>query len=128
LREIKRRASRHALIHRDSFSAPKLPTGPPAAQPVEPMPDPTESRLQNLEHSLYDMHARMQRSEDTCTYLNQKSLVLAEGMMRCHQVRPSVETRSTFANVPLSGTRSSPVISWPWCQTRKTQFTGMVCV
>jgi hypothetical protein len=86
LREIKRRASRHALIHRDSFSAPKLPTGPPAAQPVEPMPDPTESRLQNLEHSLYDMHARMQRSEDTCAYLNQRSSVLAEGMMKCHQV------------------------------------------
>ncbi|CAA9966535.1 hypothetical protein PTNB73_07925 [Pyrenophora teres f. teres] len=85
LREIKRRASRHALIHRDSFSTPKLPTGPPAGQPVEPMPDPTEARLQNLEHSLYDMHAKMQRSEDTCAYLNQKTLVLAEGMMRCHQ-------------------------------------------
>jgi hypothetical protein len=88
LREIKRRASRHALIHRDSFSAPKLPPGPPAGQPVEPMPDPTESRLQNLEHSLYDMHARMQRSEDTCAYLNQRSSVLAEGMMKCHQVSP----------------------------------------
>ncbi|KAF1842398.1 uncharacterized protein K460DRAFT_409815 [Cucurbitaria berberidis CBS 394.84] len=85
LREIKRRASRHALIHRDSFSAPKLPTGPPVGQPVEPMPDPVESRLNGLEHSLYDMHARMQRSEDTCAYLNQKTLVLMEGMMRCHQ-------------------------------------------
>ncbi|KAH8732396.1 HSF-type DNA-binding-domain-containing protein [Phaeosphaeriaceae sp. PMI808] len=85
LREIKRRASRHALIHRDSFSAPKLPTGPPAGQPVEPMPDPVESRLNVLEHNLYDMHARMQRSEDTCAYLNQKTLVLMEGMMRCHQ-------------------------------------------
>ncbi|CAN9116931.1 unnamed protein product [Alternaria alternata] len=70
LREIKRRASRHALIHRDSFSAPKLPTGPPAAQPVEPMPDPTESRLQNLEHSS----------------------VLAEGMMKCHQWNQDLAT------------------------------------
>ncbi|CAG5144119.1 uncharacterized protein ALTATR162_LOCUS1483 [Alternaria atra] len=92
LREIKRRASRHALIHRDSFSAPKLPTGPPAGQPVEPMPDPTESRLQNLEHSLYDMHARMQRSEDTCAYLNQRSSVLAEGMMKCHQWNQDLAT------------------------------------
>ncbi|CAI9636271.1 unnamed protein product [Alternaria burnsii] len=92
LREIKRRASRHALIHRDSFSAPKLPTGPPAAQPVEPMPDPAESRLQNLEHSLYDMHARMQRSEDTCAYLNQRSSVLAEGMMKCHQWNQDLAT------------------------------------
>jgi hypothetical protein len=95
LREIKRRASRHALIHRDSFSAPKLPTGPPAGQPVEPMPDPVESRLNVLEHNLYDMHARMQRSEDSCAYLNQKTMVLMEGMMRCHQVCPSVETGST---------------------------------
>ncbi|PSN72012.1 hypothetical protein BS50DRAFT_241101 [Corynespora cassiicola Philippines] len=85
LREIKRRASRHALIHRDSFSTPKVPAGPPAGQPVEPMPDPVESRLSVLEHSLYDMHARMQRSEDSCAYLNQKNMVLQEGMMRCHQ-------------------------------------------
>lgn len=91
LREIKRRASRHALIHRDSFSTPKVPSGPPAGAPVEPMPDPVESRLNVLEHSLYDMHARMQRSEDSCAYLNQKNMLLMEGMMRCHQVRPSVK-------------------------------------
>ncbi|KAF2712229.1 hypothetical protein K504DRAFT_373782 [Pleomassaria siparia CBS 279.74] len=85
LREIKRRASRHALIHRDSFSAPKVPTGPPAGAPVEPMPDPVESRLNALEHSVYEMHGRMQRSEDSCIYLNQKNTFLMEGMMRCHQ-------------------------------------------
>ncbi|KAF2464674.1 uncharacterized protein BDR25DRAFT_94600 [Lindgomyces ingoldianus] len=86
LREIKRRASRHALIHRDSFSTgPKVPAGPPVGAPVEPMPDPVESRLNVLEHSLYDMHTRMQRSEDSCAYLNQKNQVLMEGLMRCHQ-------------------------------------------
>jgi hypothetical protein len=126
LREIKRRASRHALIHRDSFSAPKLPTIPPAGPPVEQMPDPVESRLNALEHNLYDMHARMQRSEDSCAYLNQKTLVLMEGMMRCHQVCPSVETGSTCANASLSGTTSSQIILWPWCQTRKIQYTRMV--
>ena len=126
LREIKRRASRHALIHRDSFSAPKLPTVPPTGQPVEAMPDPVESRLSVLEHNLYDMHARMQRSEDTCAYLNQKALVLMEGMMRCHQVCRCVETGSTSANVRLSGIRTSQIILWPWCPTRKMQFTRMV--
>ncbi|ORX99563.1 HSF-type DNA-binding-domain-containing protein [Clohesyomyces aquaticus] len=86
LREIKRRASRHALIHRDSFpTGPKIPSGPPAGAPVEPMPDPVESRLNVLEHSLYDMHTRMQRSEDSCAYLNQKNQMLMEGLMRCHQ-------------------------------------------
>lgn len=92
LREIKRRASRHALIHRDSFSAPKLPAGPPAGPLVESMPDPVESRLNNLEHSLYDMHSRVQRSEDACAYLTQKTLLYTEGMMRCHQVGRCVET------------------------------------
>jgi hypothetical protein len=127
LREIKRRASRHALIHRDSFSAtPKVPTGPPAGQPVEPMPDPVESRLNALEHNLYDMHARTQRSEESCAYLNQKTLVLMEGMLRCHQVGTDVETGSTLANVSISGIRSSQIILWPWCPTRKTQYTRMV--
>jgi hypothetical protein len=59
------------------------------------MPDPVESRLNVLEHNMYDMHARTQRSEDTCAYLNQKTLVLMEGMLRCHQVCRSVETGST---------------------------------
>jgi hypothetical protein len=126
LREIKRRASRHALIHRDSFSAPKVPTGPPAGAPVEPMPDPVESRLNALEHSLYDMHARTQRSEETCIYLNQKNTFLMEGMMRCHQVGQSVETRSTQANVRGSGIMSSQIILLPWSQTRKIRFTRMV--
>jgi hypothetical protein len=98
LREIKRRASRHALIHRDSFSTPKAPSGPPAGAPAEPMPDPIESRLHVLENSLYDMHARMQRSEDSCAYLNQKNLALMEGMLRCHQVWQCIENRSALAN------------------------------
>ncbi|KAF2997550.1 hypothetical protein E8E13_000335 [Curvularia kusanoi] len=86
LREIKRRASRHALIHRDSFSTPKLPAGPPPAQPVEQqMPDPVESRLNALEYNMHNMHSQIQRSEDTCAYLSQKAAVLMEGMMRCHQ-------------------------------------------
>ncbi|KAJ4332688.1 Flocculation suppression protein [Didymella glomerata] len=85
LREIKRRASRHALIHRDSFSTPKIPTGPPPAQTVEQqMPDPVESRLNALEYNMHNMHSQIQRSEDTCAYLSQKAAVLMEGMLRCH--------------------------------------------
>ena len=126
LREIKRRASRHALIHRDSFSTPKLPTGPPAGQTVEPMPDPVESRLSVLEHSFYDMHSRMQRSEEQCTHLNQRALVMMEGMMRCHQVRLYSMMSSILSNVLFSGTKNSQRTSWQWCQIRKTQFTKMV--
>jgi hypothetical protein len=89
LREIKRRASRHALIHRDSFSTPKVPPGPPPGPPVESMPDPVEARLAALEHGLYDMHARMQRSEDSYAYLSQKNNILMDNMAKCQQVRIS---------------------------------------
>ena len=113
LREIKRRASRHALIHRDSFSAPKVPTGPPPVAPVESMPDPVESRLHVLETNLYDMHSRIIRSEDRCAMLNQKNAVLIEGMLRCHQVCRCVQTGSATANVRGSGITSSQITLWP---------------
>jgi hypothetical protein len=86
LREIKRRASRHALIHRDSFSAGPKASVPQPGAPVEPMPDPVESRLNILEHNYFDLHARLARSEDTSSFLNTKCTFLSEGLMRCHQV------------------------------------------
>ncbi|EKG20195.1 Heat shock factor (HSF)-type DNA-binding protein [Macrophomina phaseolina MS6] len=85
LREIKRRASRHALIHRDSFSTGPKSSAPSSGAPVEPMPDPVETRLQMLEHSLYDMHNRLARTEDSYAYVNQRCHVLTESLMRCHQ-------------------------------------------
>ena len=86
LREIKRRASRHALIHRDSFSTgPKGSVSQPEV-PTEPMPNSTEARLSVLEHNYFDVHARLARSEDTTTYLHSKCQMLSEGLMRCHQV------------------------------------------
>ncbi|EON65377.1 hypothetical protein W97_04615 [Coniosporium apollinis CBS 100218] len=86
LREIKRRASRHALIHRDSFPAgPKVAAPPMPGTPVEPMPDPVEARLSMLEHNLYDMHNRVARSEDAHAYVTSKCQMLTDGLLRCHQ-------------------------------------------
>ncbi|KAL9096751.1 MAG: hypothetical protein Q9165_001239 [Trypethelium subeluteriae] len=88
LREIKRRASRHALIHRESFSGAsgqkQLSVSQPPT-PAEPMPDPVESRLGMLEHNLYEMHARLQRSEDMNSYLSSKCQMLNDGLLRAHQ-------------------------------------------
>jgi hypothetical protein len=88
LREIKRRASRHTLIHRDSFStgAKSLAPQQPLPPSVESMPDPVEARLNNLEHNYYDMHARLARSEDSNVYLATKCHMLYDGLLRCHQV------------------------------------------
>ena len=90
LREIKRRASRHALIHRDSFSAgPKgsISAGPGETAPDQPpMPHSMEARLNVLEHNYFDIHARLARSEDATVYLQHRVQVLTEGLMKCHQV------------------------------------------
>lgn len=87
LREIKRRASRHALIHRDSFSTPHKPSVSQPATPAEPMPaDVGEVRLANLEHSLYDVHARLMRTEESNTALSAKCQALNDNLIKCLQV------------------------------------------
>ena len=86
LREIKRRASRHALIHRDSFSTPHKPSVSQPGTPAEPLPDVGDSRLTNLEHNLYDMHARLMRTEESNTALSTKCALLSDSLVRCHQV------------------------------------------
>lgn len=90
LRDIKRRASRHALIHRDSFSAasaaPKPAMPPTVETPMDSMPHTLEGRLNVLEHNYFDMHARLARSEDQTTYLTSKCVALMDGLTRCHQV------------------------------------------
>lgn len=86
LREIKRRASRHALIHRDSFSAPHKPSVSQPTTPAEPVLDPAEARLQSLENNLYDLHNRLLRTEETNTALSAKCQALNDSLVKCHQV------------------------------------------
>lgn len=50
------------------------------------MPDTTDVRLLNLEHSLYEMHARLARTEESYALVNSKCQALTEGIIRCHQV------------------------------------------
>ncbi|KAF2663714.1 hypothetical protein BT63DRAFT_110374 [Microthyrium microscopicum] len=102
LREIKRRASRHTLINRDTF-----PTGPKSLAPAHPQTpigvthqeQPThttlEDRLSLLEHTYYDVHARLGRSEDTLVYMTNKCHILSDGLMRCHQWNQDLATYLT---------------------------------
>lgn len=86
LREIKRRASRHALIHRDSFStgAPKMPTPQPTGTPMEQMPDPIEARVGMLEWNQQDLFARLARTEDAHAAMTSRCQALLEGLAKCH--------------------------------------------
>lgn len=95
LREIKRRASRHALIHRDSFPGhPKVAASQPGT-PAEPVPDATESRLLSLEHSLFDMHNRLARAEEGNMALSSRCQNMADGLAKCYQVCSS-HARNTW--------------------------------
>ncbi|KAJ6084413.1 hypothetical protein N7486_011213 [Penicillium sp. IBT 16267x] len=98
LREIKRRASRHALIHRDSFPGHKAATSQPGT-PAEPVPDATEARLMNLEHSLYDMHNRLSRAEEGNIALSSRCQSMAEGLAQCYHWTHSI-SRFLQAAVP----------------------------
>ncbi|KAI1618586.1 two-component system, unclassified family, response regulator [Exophiala viscosa] len=82
LREIKRRASRHTLIHRDSFSNPK----PGLSQPATPGEMPSdEPRYPGFEQTFYEMHSRLERTEQNYALMNTRCQVLTEGLVRCHQ-------------------------------------------
>lgn len=89
LREIKRRASRHTLIHRDSFSNNK-PTVSQPGTPAEPIPESGDMRLLSLEHSIYEMQNRMLRWEETSYILSSRCQALAECLVRCHQWTNSI--------------------------------------
>ncbi|KAL8939785.1 MAG: hypothetical protein Q9216_003172 [Gyalolechia sp. 2 TL-2023] len=86
LREIKRRASRHALIHRDSFSTSHKPSVSQPGTPAEPVPElSSDARIASLEHSLYELHTRLVRTEESNTALSSKCQVLSDNVARCHQ-------------------------------------------
>ena len=85
LREIKRRASRHALAHRDSFSGHKtMPSQ--LATPVDPVPETLEQRMVHMENAVYRMNQRMSRHDDSLAMMSLKCQALTEGLVRCHQV------------------------------------------
>ncbi len=86
LREIKRRASRHALINRDTFPpGHKVGVSQPGT-PAEPVMDAADCRITALEHSLYEVHARLARTEENFASLNSKYHASTEALLRCQQV------------------------------------------
>ena len=87
LREIKRRASRHTLIHRDSYSGPKSTAASMPGTPNEQPADSLESRVMGIEQSLFDVSTRLARTEERNLYLSARCQAAVEGFSRCHQVR-----------------------------------------
>ncbi|KAH8690958.1 HSF-type DNA-binding-domain-containing protein [Talaromyces proteolyticus] len=104
LREIKRRASRHTLIHRDSFSSNKPGPSQPGT-PAEPIHDAGDLRFMNLEHSMFDMQSRMARWEENQFLLSSRCQALAESLVKCYQWTNSISQ----ALVSMTPDRDSPL-------------------
>ncbi|TQN66322.1 Transcription factor SFL1 [Colletotrichum shisoi] len=100
LREIKRRASRHALVHREYPNAKPSPSQP--GTPAEPMPPPNDGsdpRMSGLEHTLYDLSMRLQRSEENAHYMHIKQQAVMETMSRLLQFNQEL-SRTVLSLVP----------------------------
>ncbi|WYZ37340.1 hypothetical protein EsH8_II_000846 [Colletotrichum jinshuiense] len=100
LREIKRRASRHALVHREYPNSKPSPSQP--GTPAEPMPPPSDGsdpRMPGLEHTLYDLSMRLQRSEENAHYMHIKQQAVMETMSRLLQFNQEM-SRTILSLVP----------------------------
>lgn len=86
LRDIKRRASKHALIHRDSFSSAAKLGAPVNGSIPEPMPDSVEGRLTAMEHNFYEAQARLARTEDSQAIILSRYQMLSDTLAKCFQV------------------------------------------
>lgn len=100
LREIKRRASKHALVHREFNSQKPSPLQP--GTPAEPMPmapDANDPRLLGMEHTLYEMNMRLHRSEDHAHYMHMKQQAVTEVLGKVMQLNQEL-SRALLALVP----------------------------
>ncbi|KAI0016645.1 hypothetical protein F4780DRAFT_670147 [Xylariomycetidae sp. FL0641] len=100
LREIKRRASRHALVHREYNNQKPAPSQPGTpAEPMPPIHDGADPRLAGLEHQLFDATTRLQRSEENAHYMHVKQQAMADTMTRLLQFNHEL-SRTVLSLIP----------------------------
>ncbi|KAI2632391.1 hypothetical protein GGR54DRAFT_583298 [Hypoxylon sp. NC1633] len=122
LREIKRRASRHTLGHREiSNQKPTISQPGTPAEPMPPIHDGSDPRLANIEHSLYDVTSRLQRSEENAHYLNVKQQAMADTMSRLVQWNQEL-SRAVLSLVPPENPFHRDVVTVQGEIQRQTDF------
>lgn len=101
LREIKRRASRHALVHREFNSQKSAAASQPGtpAEPMAPMQDGSEARLSHMEHTLYDLSARLQRYEENAQFMQMRHQAVMDTVSRLLQFNQDL-SRAVLALAP----------------------------
>jgi len=100
LQKIKRRASRHKLTNRNSFSGPNSDTDSTPGTPGEQSTGSVEARFIGIEQMLLDVTTRLARTEDNNTYLSARCQAAVAGFAQCHQVRSPALSR--LGSVSLS--------------------------
>lgn len=118
LREIKRRASRHALVHREYNNQKPTPSQPGTpAEPMPPVHDSSDPRFSGVEHSLYELTSRLQRSEENAHYMNAKQQAMADTMNRLLQLNQ--ELSRTVLNIvpPDNPVHRDGKLSLPYTKT-----------
>lgn len=100
LRDIRRRASKQALVHRDSYPSVKQSPYSHPGTPLEPVQPPmdTDGRLHHLENAMYEAHHRLARTEEANQALHNKNQVLVEALAR------SLQVTSELSRIVLSST------------------------
>ncbi|KAF5249861.1 hypothetical protein FANTH_4830 [Fusarium anthophilum] len=110
LREIKRRASRHALVHRESnYTKPAASQPGTPAEPVPIPPDSADARMLNIEHTLFDLSNRLQRSEEAAHYMHVKSQAAMDTVNRLLHFNQEL-SRHMLSLVPAESPLSREVI------------------
>ncbi|GAP83739.2 putative flocculation suppression protein [Rosellinia necatrix] len=122
LREIKRRASRHALVHRDYGNQKPTPSQP--GTPAEPMPvihDGSDPRLAGIEHSLYEINVKLQRSEETAQYMHIKQQMMVETINKLLQFNQEL-SRTVLSLVPPENPIHRDILNLQGEIHRQTEF------
>lgn len=100
LREIKRRASRHALVHRENNFTKTTPSQPGTpSEPLHIAPESSETRLTNLEYALHDMSSRLQRYEDYSQYMHTRHQATMESASRLFYINHEL-SRAMLSVIP----------------------------
>ncbi|KAK4033881.1 HSF-type DNA-binding-domain-containing protein [Parachaetomium inaequale] len=100
LREIRRRASRHALVHREYNNQRPPPSQPGTpAEPVVPTHEAANPRLSSIEHTLYDLSARLQRHEENAQFMQVKHQAIMDTVARLLQFNQDL-SRAVLALTP----------------------------
>ena len=65
-------------------------------QSMQSLQESTESRLTSLEHTMYDVHARLARSEENSQFLHVRHQVVTDALSRSLQVSLSSPSGSAY--------------------------------